>query len=60
MLQCPKEATVAEMVEATVCLTPTAHGSISGDLKTKLGLHIAAEKVESSSTHKGNQDFPIS
>ncbi|MCU9849365.1 DUF3489 domain-containing protein [Defluviimonas sp. WL0024] len=46
MLQRPEGATVAEMVEATGWLAHTVRGSISGALKKKLGLPIAAEKVE--------------
>ena len=46
MLQRPEGATVAEMVEATGWLAHTLRGSISGALKKKLGLPIAAEKVE--------------
>ena len=45
MLQRPEGATVAEMVEATGWLAHTVRGSISGALKKKLGLPIAAEKV---------------
>ena len=50
MLQRPKGATVAEMVEATGWLAHTVRGSISGALKKKLGLPIAAEKVEGRGT----------
>lgn len=46
MLQRPEGATVVEMVEATGWLAHTVRGSISGALKKKLGLPIAAEKVE--------------
>ena len=46
MLQRPEGATVAEMVEATGWLAHTVRGCISGALKKKLGLPIAAEKVE--------------
>jgi len=46
MLQRPEGATVAEMVEATGWLAHTVRGSISGALKKKLGLPIAADKVE--------------
>ena len=46
MLQLPEGATVAEMVEATGWLAHTVRGCISGALKKKLGLPIAAEKVE--------------
>ena len=50
MLQRPEGATVAEMVEATGWLAHTLRGSISGALKKKLGLPIAAEKVEGRGT----------
>jgi len=50
MLQRPEGATVAEMVEATGWLTHTVRGSISGALKKKLGLPIAAEKDEGRGT----------
>jgi hypothetical protein len=50
MLQRPEGATVAEMVEATGWLAHTVRGSISGALKKKLGLPIAAEKVEGRGT----------
>ena len=46
MLQRPEGATVAEMVEATGWLAHTVRGCISGALKKKLGLPVAAEKVE--------------
>jgi len=46
MLQRPEGATVAEMVAATGWLAHTVRGCISGALKKKLGLPIAAEKVE--------------
>ena len=46
MLQRPDGATVAEIVAATGWLAHTVRGSISGALKKKLGLPIAAEKVE--------------
>ena len=46
MLQRPEGATVAEMVEAIGWLAHTVRGCISGALKKKLGLPIAAEKVE--------------
>ena len=46
MLQRPKGVTVAEMVEATGWLAHTVRGCISGALKKKLGLPIAAENVE--------------
>lgn len=46
MLQRAEGATVAEMVEATGWLAHTVRGCISGALKKKLGLPIAAEKVE--------------
>jgi hypothetical protein len=46
MLQRPEGATIAEMEEATGWLAHTVRGSISGTLKKKLGLPIAAEKVE--------------
>ena len=45
MLQRPEGATVAEMVEATSWQAHTVRGSISGALKKKLGLPIAAKKV---------------
>ena len=45
MLQRPEGASVAEMVEATSWQAHTVRGSISGALKKKLGLPIAAEKV---------------
>ena len=45
MLQRPEGATVAEIVAATGWLAHTVRGSISGALKKKLGLPIAAEKV---------------
>ena len=50
MLQRPEGATVAEMVEATGWLAHTVRGCISGALKKKLGLPIAAEKVEGRGT----------
>ena len=50
MLQRSEGATVAEMVEATGWLAHTVRGSISGALKKKLGLPIAAEKVEGRGT----------
>jgi len=50
MLQRPEGATVAEMVEATGWLAHTVRGSISGSLKKKLGLPIAAQKVEGRGT----------
>lgn len=50
MLQRPEGATVAEMVEATGWLAHTVRGSISGALKKKLGLPIAAHKVEGRGT----------
>ena len=50
MLQRPEGATVAELVEATGWLAHTVRGSISGALKKKLGLPIAAEKVEGRGT----------
>ncbi|PLL10429.1 hypothetical protein C0V75_20805 [Tabrizicola sp. TH137] len=46
MLQRPEGATVAEMVAATGWLAHTVRGSISGALKKKLALPIAAEKAE--------------
>ena len=46
MLQRPEGATVGEMVAATGWLAHTVRGCISGALKKKLGLPIAAEKVE--------------
>ena len=50
MLQRPEGATVAEMVEASGWLAHTVRGCISGALKKKLGLPIAAEKVEGRGT----------
>jgi hypothetical protein len=50
MLQRPEGTTVAEMVEATGWLAHSVRGSISGALKKKLGLPIAAEKVEGRGT----------
>jgi len=50
MLQRPRGATVAEMVEATGWLAHTVRASISGALKKKLGLPITAEKVEGRGT----------
>ncbi len=50
MLQRPKGATVAEIVEATSWQAHTVRGSISGALKKKLGLPINAEKVEGRGT----------
>jgi len=50
MLQRPEGATVAEMVAATSWQSHTVRGSISGALKKKLGLPIAAEKVEGRGT----------
>ena len=50
MLQRPEGATVAEMVEATGWLAHTVRGCISGALKRKLGLPIAAERVEGRGT----------
>ena len=50
MLQRPEGATVAEMVDATGWLAHTVRGSISGALKKKLGLPIAADKVEGRGT----------
>ncbi|MCV2880134.1 DUF3489 domain-containing protein [Sedimentimonas flavescens] len=50
MLQRPEGATVAEMVEATGWLAHTVRSSISGALKKKLALPIAAEKVEGRGT----------
>jgi hypothetical protein len=50
MLQRPRGATVAEMVEATGWLAHTIRGSISGALKKKLGLPVTAEKVEGRGT----------
>jgi hypothetical protein len=50
MLQRPEGASVAEMVEATSWQSHTVRGSISGALKKKLGLPIAAEKVEGRGT----------
>jgi Protein of unknown function (DUF3489) len=50
MLQRSEGATIAEMVEATGWQAHTVRGSISGAIKKKLGLQIAAEKVESRGT----------
>lgn len=50
LLQRPEGATVAEMVEATGWLAHTVRGCISGALKKKLGLPIAAERVEGRGT----------
>jgi hypothetical protein len=50
MLQRPEGATVAEMVEATGWLAHTVRGCLSGALKKKLGLPIAAEKIEGRGT----------
>ena len=50
MLQLPEGATVAEIVAATSWQAHTARGAISGALKKKLGLPIAAEKVEGRGT----------
>jgi len=50
MLQRPEGATVAEIVAATSWQAHTARGAISGALKKKLGLPIAAEKVEGRGT----------
>jgi hypothetical protein len=50
MMQRPRGATVAEMVEATGWLAHTVRASISGALKKKLGLPITAEKVEGRGT----------
>ena len=50
MLQRPEGATVAEIVAATSWQAHTARGAISAALKKKLGLPIAAEKVEGRGT----------
>lgn len=50
MLQRPEGATVAQMVEATSWQAHTVRGSISGALRKRLGLPIAAEKVEGRGT----------
>ena len=50
MLQRPEGATVAEIVAATSWQAHTARGAISGAIKKKLGLPIAAEKVEGRGT----------
>ena len=50
MLQRPEGASVAEMVEATSWQSHTVRGAISGALKKKLGLPIAAEKIEGRGT----------
>jgi hypothetical protein len=50
MLQRPKGATVAEMVEATGWLAHTVRGCISGSLNKKLDLPITANKIEGRGT----------
>ncbi|WP_149139673.1 DUF3489 domain-containing protein [Gemmobacter caeruleus] len=50
MLQRPEGASIAEIVAATSWQAHTARGAISGALKKKLGLPIAAEKVEGRGT----------
>jgi hypothetical protein len=50
MLQRPEGATVAEIVAETSWQSHTVRGCISGALKKKLGLPIAAEKVEGRGT----------
>ena len=46
MLRAPEGATIAEIVAATGWLSHTVRGSMSGALKTKLGLTITSEKVD--------------
>ena len=50
MLQRPEGASVVEIVEATSWQAHTVRGAISGALKKKFGLPIAAEKVEGRGT----------
>ncbi|MFN4102440.1 MAG: DUF3489 domain-containing protein, partial [Pararhodobacter sp.] len=50
MLQRPEGASIAEIVAATSWQVHTARGGISGALKKKLGLPIAAEKVKGRGT----------
>ena len=50
MLQRPEGATVAEIVTTTSWQAHTARGAIFGALRKKLGLPIAAEKVEGRGT----------
>ena len=50
LLQRPEGATVPEIMEKTGWQKHTVRGMISGALKKKLGLHIAAEKVEGRGT----------
>ena len=50
MLQRPEGASIAEIVAATSWQAHTARGAISGAIKKKLGLPIAAEKVEGRGT----------
>ena len=50
MLQRPEGASIAEIVAATSWQAHTARGAISGALKKKLGLPIAAQKVEGRGT----------
>jgi hypothetical protein len=50
MLQRPEGATIVEMVTATSWQSHTVRGCIAGALKKKLGLPIAAEKVEGRGT----------
>ena len=50
MMQRPEGASIAEIVAATWWQSHTARGAISGALKKKLGLPIAAEKVEGRGT----------
>lgn len=45
LIQRPEGASIAEIVEATGWLAPSARGLISGGLKKKLNLPITAEKV---------------
>lgn len=50
MLKRPEGASIAEIVAATSWQAHTARGAISGAIKKKLGLPIAAEKVEGRGT----------
>mgnify|MGYP001818538317 CR=1 FL=1 len=47
MLQRPKGATIAQVVEATAWRPHTVRGFFAGALKRKLGLTITSEKVGS-------------
>lgn len=62
MLQRPEGASIAEIVEATGWMGHSARGAISGKLKNKLRLCVAAEKVEGKGTVYriiGNFNEPI-